>query len=104
LTSTIPTQLCPTAHHWGGSIGVYNIVRTDKQNSEKVILASNLHSDQVDVERRATKLWAEHNPLEQPIRYFVDTELVGYYANNPVKEKSSPKFDKTCPVCGRPSI
>lgn len=94
-------KLCPTAHHWGGSIGVHNIARTDKQTGERLVLESNLHSHQVDVQARATKLWGQHNPLEQPIRYNVDTELLGYYPNDPVKSKNSPKWSRTCSACDR---
>ena len=91
----IPAQLCPTAHHWGGSIGVYNIARTNKKTGEKVIVESNLHSNRVDPERRAYDLWGEQGDA---LDYYFDTELVGYYpvVPNPVRV-----FQTICPICGK---
>ena len=100
-------NLCPTAHHWGGSIGVHNIVRTDKATGEKTIVERNLHSHQVNVERRVTTLWNEYSKARgfdsfaSDLSVFYDDEVVGYYPVDPEKAKNSPKWSRICPVCGK---
>lgn len=80
-----------TASHRGGSIGVYNIVRSYKNGPFEVVEA-NVHSHQVNPSDRAFALWKLHG--DDHLDWYYDTQLVGYYAAVPPKPPG-------CPTCGR---
>lgn len=100
--------LCPTGHHWGGTIEVFNIVRIDKKTGERTVVERNLRSDNTNGDRRCTELWKEHSKaagfdsMSLDLNVFFDTETVGWMPVDPEKAKSSPKWKNTCPVCGLP--
>lgn len=101
-------KLCPTGHHWGGTIEVFNIMRLDKKTGERTIVERNHRSDKTNGESRCSQLWREHSKavgfddisIDYSVYFY--TETVGWMPVDPVKAKNTPKWENTCPVCNLP--